>query len=215
MPTATAEARAWIDGLPGGTFFFASEVPGRPSVVRPLLSRLAADDSSPVHREMQGFYAKAWRDGDASRVPRTDRVYGALKLAGAGGGAASALALNWLGWTHQHPCRYDFAVIGRPPTSPWPFVRFRRRSNTRRHLLNWAEVTLLEGLRSFGYLECVAWQEATDMLARGICQQRLGQGVALSGRLLMQVGSAERSQPKAYFGRLADAVNALEAASAP
>lgn len=215
MPTATAEARAWIDSLPGGAFFFASEVPGRPSVVRPLLSRLAADDRSPIQREMQGFYAKAWRDGDASRVPCTDRVHGALKLAGAGGGAASALALNWLGWTHQHPCRYDFAVIGRPPTSPWPFVRFRRRSNSRRRILNWAEVTLLEGLRSFGYLECVTWQEAIEMLARGVSQQRLGQGAALRGDLLMQVGSLERSQPKAYSRRLADAVAALEAAAVP
>ena len=164
---------------------------------------------------MRGFYAKAWRDGDASRVPCTDRVHGALKLAGPGGGAASVLALNWLGWTHQHPCRYDFAVIGRPPTSPWPFVRFRRRSNARRRVLNWTEVTLLEGLRSFGYLECVAWQEATEMLDRGVCQQRLGQGVALRGDLLMQVGSAERSHPKEYFQRLDDAMTALEAATVP
>ena len=131
-------------------FFFASEVPGRPSVVRPLLSRLAADDASPIQREMRGFYAKAWSDGDASRVP-----------------------------------------------------------------LNRTEVTLLEGLRSFGYLECVAWREATEMLKRGGCQQRLGQGVALRGDLLMQVGSAERSHPKEYFQRLDDAMTALEAAVVP
>ena len=55
-------------------------------------------------------------DGSGLRVRR---VFGSR-----GGRAASTLALNWYGWTHQHPCKYDFAVIGRPPTPPWPFVRF-------------------------------------------------------------------------------------------
>ena len=212
MPTATALARHWLDDLPGGSFFFASEVPGRSSVVRPLLSRLAADENSPIQREMQGFYAKLWHDEDNPRIPYADRVHGALKLAGAGGGASSSFAVNWLGWTHQHPFRYDFAVVGRPPTSPWEFARFHRRSNTARSALTWAEVTLLEAIRSFGFLECVPWDEAITMLVQGICQERLGEGVLFRGDLLQAVGKAEHSQPQAFHRRLSDAVEALGAA---
>ncbi len=214
VPAATSLARSWLDDLPGGSFFFASEVPGRSSVVRPLLSRLAADDSSPVHREMQGFYSKLWHEGDEPRIPYADQLHGALKLAGAGGGAASSFALNWLGWTRQHPCRYDFAVVGRPPTSPWESVRFHRRSNAARSTLHWAEVTLLEAVRSFGFLECVAWDEAAAMLERGICQERLGEGVMFRCDRLASVGKAERSQPREFHRRLTDAVDALSAATA-
>lgn len=214
VSTATSQARAWLDGLAGGSFFFASEVPGRSSVVRPLLSRLAADENSPIQREMQGFYSKLWHEGDEPRIPYADQVHGALKLAGPGGGAASSLALNWLGWTRQHPCRYGFAVVGRPPTSPWGSVSFHRRSNAARSVLSWAEVTLLEAVRSFGFLECVPWGEATAMLEQGVCQERLGEGVVLRGDRLASVGEAERSQPRAFHGRLADAVGAVGAARA-
>lgn len=206
--TVTSQAREWLDGLRGGEFFFASEVPGRSSVVRPLLSRLAADEASPIHREMQGFYSKLWHEDDDPRVPYADRVYGALKLAGPGGGAASAFALNWLGWTLQHPCKYDFAVVGRPPTSPWKFARFRRRSNESRRDLSWAEVTLIESIRAFGILECVPWDTAMDMLRSGVPQQRLG-GITFRPEALLSSGADEQSQPREFRQRLQEAADVL------
>lgn len=209
MPTATSQSRAWLDDLPGGEFFFASEVPGRSSVVRPLLSRLSADERSPIHREMQGFYSKLWHEADEPRVPYADRVYGSLKLAGPGGGGASGFALNWLGWTLQHPCRYDFAVVGRPPTSPWKFARFHRRSNKSRLGLSWAEVTLVEAVRAFGILECLPWDAAMDMLRSGVSQHRLGVGAVLRQDALLAAAADERSQPREFHVRLGDAVQAL------
>lgn len=206
---ATAQARAWLDDLPGGEFFFASEVPGRSSVVRPLLSRLAADENSPIHREMQGFYSKLWHEDDEPRVPYAERVYGALKLAGPGGGAASAFALNWLGWTLQHPCKYHFATVGRAPTSPWDFARFLRRSNESRLDLSWAEVTLMEAIRSFGILECVRWDEAMDMLRSGVSQQRLGAAALFCPDALLSAGLNENSQPREFHERLDQACDVL------
>lgn len=202
MTTATSEARAWLGDLSGGEFFFASEVPGRSSVVRPLLSRLASDETSPIHREMQGFYSKLWHEDDEPRVPYADRVYGALKLAGPGGGGASGFALNWLGWTLQHPCRYDFAVVGRPPTSPWKFARFQRRSNESRLELSWAEVTLIEAIRAFGILECISWDAAMDMLRAGVSQQRLGTSALFRQDALLAAGADEQSQPREFHERL-------------
>ena len=209
MATATSEARAWIDALPGGAFFFASEVPGRGSVVRPLLSRLAADEDSPVQREMQGFYSKLWHQDDDERIPYRDRVYGALRLAGPGGGGASAFALNRLGWTFQHPCRYHFAVVGTPPTSPWKAIRFCRRSNESRRRLSWAEVTVMEGIRSFAILECVSWAAALELLRSGVSQRRLGANVRFRPDELLAVGADERSQPRLFHQRLAEAADAL------
>ena len=80
--------------------------------------------------------------------------------------------------------------------------------------MNWAEVTLLEAIRFFGFLECVPWEEAAAMLEHGICQKRLGDGVLFRGDRLASVGEAERSQPRVFHRRLADAVDALAAARA-
>ena len=211
MAWATSQARAWVDALPGGAFFFASEVPGRPSVVRPLLSRLAADETHPVERQMQGFYAKLWHADDDPPVPYADKVAGALKLAGPGGGGALAFALHRVGWTSQVPCRYDFATLGRTPTSPWRHVRFRRRSNGERAQLAWAEVTLLEAIRSFGWVPCVAWPEALESLEDGRCQQRLGPGATLRGDKLVRAARFEQGQPREFYRRVRGAAEALGA----
>ena len=212
MPTATAEARAWIDGLPGGTFFFASEVPGRPSVVRPLLSRLAADHSSPVHREMQGFYAKLWHEDDQYKPPFSDHITGALRLAGLGGGYARLYALNGVGWSLQLPSRYDFAVVGRPPTSPWPRIRFRRRSNTRRHRLNWAEVTVIEAVRFFGYIESCPWAEAMESTRAGVVHGRLRiSDSTLRPSMIEWASERERNQPSVFRQRIDELCAALAA----
>ena len=69
MARSRSEAREWIDSLPAGAFFFASEVPGEPVSVKPLLSRLAADRKHPVERQMRGFYCKAWSVNSATPLP--------------------------------------------------------------------------------------------------------------------------------------------------
>lgn len=203
MPTATSQARAWLNDLPGGSFFFAHEVPGRSSVVRTLLSRLAADENSPIHREMQGFYSKLWNEDDEFKPTLSDHVRGALKIAGFGGGGAGLFALNRVGWSLQLPSRYDFAVLGRPPTSPWPRVRFGRRSNERRLGLSAAEVTLLEAVRFFGKLESYPWAESLDMFASGVVHARLGVSErGLRPSAINWVAKGEMNQPTIFHERV-------------
>ena len=208
MQTDTAVAKEWIDALPGGEFFFASEVPGRPAAVRPLLSRLAADEDHPVQRQRHGFYVKQWDSADESRAPLASEPYGALKLAGDGGGGALAFALHRAGWTLQIPCRYDFAVLGRTPESPWPYIRFRRRSNSERASLTRAEVTLMEAVRAYGLLECIPWDSALDSLADGSCIRRMALGT-VRGNEVLRVSEFEQCQPAAFHRRMTEAADAM------
>lgn len=209
MQTDTGVAREWIDALPGGEFFFASEVPGRPAAVRPLLSRLAADDGYPVERQRHGFYLKTWDEDDESCVPVVNKPYGALRLAGIGGGGALAFALHRTGWTSQIPCRYDFVVIGRPPQSPWRHFRFRRRSNVERAALTWAEVTLMEAIRAYGQLECIPWDEALESLSDGRCQERMRLGSVIRADEMLRVSEFEQCQPAEFHRRMAEAADAI------
>lgn len=214
MPSAAAAAKEWIDALPGGEFFFASGVPGRPAAVRPLLSRLAADEDHPVQRQRHGFYVKQWDSADESRAPLASEPHGALKLAGGGGGGALAFALHRIGWTLQIPCRYDFAVVGRTPASPWPYVRFRRRSNSERVLLTWAEVTLIEAVRAYGLLECIPWDSALDALADGSCIERMALGAIRSDEVL-RVSEFEQCQPSEFHRRMTEAADAMRGLIGP
>ena len=209
MQTDTAAAREWIEALPGGEFFFAREVPGRPAAVRPLLSRLAADADHPVQRQRHGFYVKQWSSDDESRTPLASEPYGALRLAGNGGGGAWVFALHRAGWTWQIPCRYDFAVLGRPPASPWPYIRFRRRSNSERAALTWAEVTLMEAIRAHGQFDCIPWAEALQSLASGRCQERMRLGRLIRGDEMLRVSKFEQCQPADFHRRMDEAAEAL------
>ena len=214
MGTQTADARAWIDALPCGEFFFAAEVPGRPSVVRPLLSRLAAAEDHPVQRQMRGFYAKTWHAEDPT-FRFASKTYGALKLSGLGGGGTRGFALHRAGWTNQIPCRYDFVTLGRIPTSPWRHVRFHRRSNDERAALTWAEVTVMEAIRSFGWVECVLWTEALESLANGRCEARMRLGAPIRAEEMLRVSDSEQCQSAEFHRRMHEAAEALRQRSSP
>lgn len=208
MGTQTAAAQAWVDALPLGAFFFASEVPGRPSVVHPMLSRLVAAGEYPVQRQMQGFYVKAWRPGNPEfRCP--SETQGALKLAGPGGGGTGCFALHRAGWTDQIPCRYDFVTVGQVPTSPWRQIRFHRRSNGDRVSLTPAEVTLMEAVRSFDLVGCVSWAEALESIADGSCQRRMRLGDSIRAEAVLQVSETEKCRPAEFHRRMAEAAAAL------
>ena len=200
-------AREWIEALPAGAFFFASEVPGEPAAVKPLLSRLASDPGHPVQRQMRGFYCKRW--GDERKAPFVDRSRGALKLAGPGGGAAGLFAVNRAGWSYQHPCRYDFAVVGRPPVSPWPTVRFRRRSNVRRDALCASEVTLLEAVRYFDRSAPIPWDEAVAAVRDGSVAQSLARSGPLRPDAVLWVAQSENGMPAQFHERLGEVCGAL------
>ena len=212
MARRRSQARAWIESLPGGAFFFASEVPGEPATVKPLLSRLAADPTHPVQRQMRGFYCKAWGEDEPS--PLVDRVSGALKLAGVGGGGAGLFAVNRAGWTYQRPVRSDFAVMGRPPKSPWPTVRFRRRSNLRREALSSPEITLLEAVRHFDRAAPIEWDEAVAAVHAGMVERNLSRGGRLRPDAISWVAENERGAPAAFHDRIAEVCDALASSHA-
>ena len=210
MARSRSEAREWIDSLPAGAFFFASEVPGESVSVKPLLSRLAADPGHPVERQMRGFYCKAWSDDDP--VPFVDRNLGALRLAGPGGGGAGLFAVNRARWTYQHPCRHDFAVMGRPPVSPWPTVRFRRRSNLRRDVRSPAEVTLLEAVRYFDRSDPIPWGEAVDTVRTGNAEQSMEHLGMLRADAIMWAAEGEHGMAPLFHDRVSEVCGALASA---
>ena len=178
--------------------------------MRPLLSRLAADDNSPIHREMRGFYSKLWHEDDEFKPPFSDHLRGALKLVGPGGGRAGLFALHRVGWSLQVPSRYEFAVLGRPPTSPWPRVGFCRRSNTRRSVLSADEVTLLEAVRFFGQVESCPWSDAVDSVKSGHAHARLRVPEAmLRPKVIRWAAETERNQPAVFHERVRDICDAL------
>lgn len=207
MARGRSQAREWIESLASGAFFFTSEVPGEPATVKPLLSRLAADPAHPVQRQMRGFYCKAWSEEEPS--PLVNRVSGALKLAGAGGGGAGLFAVNRAGWTYQRPSRSDFAVMGRPPKSPWPTVRFRRRSNMRRQALGPAEVTLIEAVRRFDRAAPIGWDEALATVQSGMVERNLNRGGRLRPNAISWVAQNELGAPAAFHNRIAEVCDAL------
>lgn len=210
MARSRSEAREWIDSLPGGAFFFTSEVPGAPVSVKPLLSRLAADPEHPVERQMRGFYCKTWSEDDP--VPFVDRNAGALRLAGTGGGAAGLFAVNRARWTYQHPCRHDFAVMGRPPVSPWPTVRFRRRSNLHRDALSPAEVTLLEAVRYFDRSDPIPWGDAVAAVRDGNVGHSLGHLGVLRADAISWVADGENGMTPVFHDRISEVCDALASA---
>ena len=209
MARKRSEAREWIEALPGGAYFFASEVPGSAATVKPLLSRLAADLEHPVERQMRGFYYMRW--GQDGKTALVNRVGGALKLVGAGGGGAGLFAVNRARWTYQHPCRYDFAVMGRPPASPWPTVRFRRRSNLRRDVLTTPEVTLIEAVRYYDRAAPIPWDEAMESVRDGTTARNLSRSGHLRPDALRWAAEHERCQPAAFHDRISEACDALAA----
>lgn len=115
-----------------------------------------------VRRIFNGFY---WRGQD----PRDGGLfadYGHMAIAygGAGSGFAGASAVNRLGWSTQVPARARVAVVGRAPEARHSAIRFVSRSNAHRRDLTWAEVTLLEGIRSVALAEpaFIDWEQEDD-----------------------------------------------------
>ena len=210
MPARRSPAREWIDALPAGTCFFAHEVPGRPGAVKTLLSRYHNDPDYPVIRLTRGYYAKQ-RTGDGSPKTSSYILAGALKLAGSGAALAGLSAVRRAGWTWQSPANHTIAVVGRPPQSPWPRVRYRQRSNRLRLRLTRPELTLIEAVRYYDHGVAVPWGEALRRVRKGSTHSNLKPGCILRPAALAEVALAETGQPPLFRERIGDICEALHA----
>lgn len=173
--SAAAEAREWIVELPAFACFRPDAVPSRPSVVRPLLTRMMQETQPIIGRVLRGLYCR--------EPPPVHPLYGSpirdpALLAQAylprGSGLAGSAALAATGWSTQVPTISTFAVPRRPLRSldSGKGSRFIVRTNPRRLRLTWHEVTLLEGCLAFAWCDIPGgWPEATRRLAGRFLQE--------------------------------------------
>lgn len=186
MSTSTASAttdmsvREWVESRKPGTFFNLDAVPGTPRMRQTTLSRMVNEPNARLQRVARGIYQWARRrdlDGNWAPTKRPDIIV--MLHAGriVGSGWCGVSAKYKLGWVHQVPVYGNVAVLrdrnGNIPKSPLPYVTYHSRSNQRRAELSWAEVTVLEGLRSYtilGDYDCVdrfEWELAMEKFTRG------------------------------------------------
>ncbi len=162
---AAAEARAWVTGLPEGSFFWHHEVPAPSRVASATLSRLAGGDDQPVRRLGKGFYWRVARWPSGNPQPH-DPNLAALVYAGPGAGFADCSAVNWTDWSTQRPACERFATMGQATAPDRCTAYVRRASNPRRGRLSYAEVTLIEAVQHFGLSE-EEWDDAVELVADG------------------------------------------------
>lgn len=161
-----AEIREWVHArLPYSTFD-VGDVPGSRTSVRSVLSRLAKDDDSPVRRLCRGRYFLRGVDPESGKpigVPTEEWI--ASQHLGRGSGLGSFSALCGLGWTWQPPLGLWVAGVirnGNLPKPPVPQLKYFGRTNQRRLDLTWNEVSLLEALRGWLWVESDYHQFAVD-----------------------------------------------------
>ena len=205
----------WVFSLPEGSAFFLSEVPAPSTAAARVLHDIARDHFE-VERVFKGFY---WRGSALDSPEPVDPPHGRLAMvyAGAGSGYAGVTAVNRLGWTTQVPVGYEISVVGRAPQPDSRFIRFSSRSNQMRRGLNWAEVTLLEGMLNFHLAEAVnwdedseltyfeaAWADALEEFRSGWSAYRLGPDASIRTEAVLEAAAAEPRQPAGFLDLAAE-----------
>lgn len=198
----TAEARAWIVSLSPGTFFRTDAVPGPPTVVRPMLTRMLQQPQPIIGRAIRGLY---YREPPPCN-PRYGKPYrSATVMARAwfppGSGLSDHSALSAVGWTRQGIVSTTVAVTRgglTAPDLPGQGCRIKHRSNPRRNALTWEEVTLLEACRSFVFCDCLDWEHAMQRLndAMQRLRARFGSWPDACLRRDMFLWAAETERPR-------------------
>ena len=186
----TAAAREWITGLKPGTWFWSRDIPVRPEIARPVLSRLCADESINIQKLARGLYWRGYPEGHQYHTfPPSYRI-GGLMLGGPGAGFWGWSALNMLEWTLQLPVKHNICVVGRPPKPIAVELQYHTNSNDRRKSLNWTEVTVLEALSWFKYTE-EPWSECLEHLCNGQSANKLGWNLPVRPSLLRWAAEGE------------------------
>lgn len=154
--------RDQLAACPVGTFIWSRELAGVSTAVEMALSRIVAEEHSPIVRVRKGLYWRTtWTRFGPTRP--TERQI-AIEIAGPGSGPAGVAAAHDLGLTTQVPSVDYIAVPGRPPR-PIRGVRFLSRQYHRRELdLRPLEVAVLEALRAGPGVVEVDWSELVQRI---------------------------------------------------
>ena len=186
----SAIAREWIIDLRPNTWFWGKDVPVRPEIARPVLSRLCAAPDVNVRRFARGLYWRGYPEGHQYHTFGPRHAIGALMLGGPGAGLWGWSALNRLGWTLQCPVKDNITVLGKPPEPLCTSIVYHKSSNRRRASLNWTEVTILEALSWFRYTE-EPWHECLEHLTSGYSAVKLGWSLPVRASMLRWAAETE------------------------
>ena len=199
----SARAREWVKALPEYTFFRLGDIPDvTPGVAAKALSEMVKAEEG-IERVAQGCYIRTAPDSY-----RIDYAPFAMRYAGPGSGYGSLSALSKLRWAWQSPVKTQIAVVGRTPRAQFPYCAFLARTNPNRRWLTWAEVTVLEGLRT-GRFGDFPWKDALDFFLGGTSLSSLGEGAVIRREALMRAGNKEMSQQATYYERLRELVEKM------
>lgn len=155
LNTQSEQVRDWVAALAPGTLFHFNEAPGTSDVKRQTLACLVSEPCSRLKRVASDFYHwTSLLDADGAWVGLVDRstVTRVHLRDRPGCGWAWTTAASKVGLVPNESVALFVAVLqdkdGHIPQSPMRRVRYLRRGNYRRAELNWAEVSVLEALRS-------------------------------------------------------------------
>lgn len=209
----SAAVRGWVLALPVDTAFRLEDMPTGLRGDAPRVLYDMTREYLEIRRVFNGFY---WR-GQNPREAGTFPDYGHIAIAygGPGSGFAGASAVNRLGWSTQVPAKVRIAVVGRAPEARHGSIVFVSRANAVRRELTWAEVTLLEAVRSvelaepafidweedFDYRD-LAWSHAIDAVVGGRSLNRLGQGAILRPSAIRRAAAGERRPGPRFLERI-------------
>ena len=209
----SAAVRGWVLALPGDTAFRLEDMPVGLRGDAPRVLYDMTREYVEIRRVFNGFY---WR-GRNPREGGTFPDYGHIAIAygGPGSGFAGASAVNRLGWSTQVPAKARVAIVGRAPETRHSSIVFVSRANAVRRELTWAEVTLLEAVRSaelaepavtdweedFDYRH-LAWSHAIDAVVDGRSLDRLGQGAILRPSAIRRAAAGERRPGPRFLERI-------------
>lgn len=205
-------AREWVIGLEPGTWFWSREVPGRPEITGPVLSRLRADETSGIWKLPRGLNWRGYPQGHEYFRMWPDYEVGALLLAGPGAGLGGWSALNSLMWTLQCPAKSFVSVLGRPPASPDPSIAYVSKRNDRRAGLNWTEVTVLEALELF-WMSGEPWHECLEGIRSGRYAERLRWTSVIRPQRLQWAAETEEGVSVETLHRVEEIVEVLAAST--
>ena len=187
----TAAAKEWIIGLKPGTWFWSRDIPVRPEIARPVLSRLCADESNGIQKFSRGLYWRGYPEGHKRHRNIPPSYISGLLLGGPGAGFWGWSALNMLEWTLQMPVKHNICVVGRPPKPIAIELQYHTNGNDRRKSLNWTEVTVLEALSWFRYTE-EPWHECLEHLRNGQSAIKLGWDLPVRSSMLRWAAETEK-----------------------
>jgi len=223
--TESARARDWVVGRAERSWFRIDDVPASPGVAAKVLCEMAAGGEV-VERIVKGVYWRRGSDGRSARAAaRKDFL--AMAFVGAGSGFAGLTAVCRVGWAWQAAAQDMIGVVGSCPAPAHPGVRFVSRRNESRKQLSWAEVTVMEAVRSARLAQprskqperssgpdavSEGWADALNSAQSGRLAESLGWGAVLRPEAILDAAAQEVRQPRAFQRRIVELVERLPAA---